>query len=357
MRARLQRLRASALVVVQAALAASVAWLIATEILGHERPFFAPVSALICLGLTLGQRPRRAVEMVAGVAIGILVADLIVIGLGSGAWQLGLVILLAMTAAILLGGGPLLATQAAVSAALVVTLQPPGSGQSGIRFADALVGGATALAVGSLLLPADPLAMVRRAARPVLDELAGTLDDVADALDRRDREVAVAAVLRGRAIDAEHARFAEALDVGRETARTAPPRRAARAPVEAYAIAAAQVDLAVRNVGVLARGTMRAIDLDDNVPPQVPGAVRMLAEAVRSLAVALEGGEGEEAVRANAVRAAAQATAVLEQTGNLSVSVLVGQVRATAVALLRGLGDTPAEARAAVRGAATPGAA
>jgi hypothetical protein len=51
------------------------------------------------------------------------------------------------------------------------------------------------------------------------------------------------------------------------------------------------------------------------------------------------------------VRAAGQATLVLERTGNLSVSVIVGQVRSTAVDLLRGSGMSYDEAADAVRSA------
>ena len=131
MRMRAGRLRSSALIIAQTGLAVAVAWFIAAELLGHEQPFFAPVSAVICLGMTYGQRSRRAFEMVIGVAIGIAVADLIVAAIGTGTWQLGVVTVLAMGAAVLLGSGPVLATQAAISAALVVTLQPPGTGLAG----------------------------------------------------------------------------------------------------------------------------------------------------------------------------------------------------------------------------------
>ena len=57
----------------------SIAWLLATEVVGHTTPFFAPVSAIITLGLTQGERGRRAVEVVLGVTLGIAVADLLVI--------------------------------------------------------------------------------------------------------------------------------------------------------------------------------------------------------------------------------------------------------------------------------------
>ena len=41
-RARATRVRAAARSIVQATLAATLAWLIATEVVGHTRPFFAP---------------------------------------------------------------------------------------------------------------------------------------------------------------------------------------------------------------------------------------------------------------------------------------------------------------------------
>ena len=115
---------------------------------------------------------------------------------------------------------------------------------------------------------------------------------------------------------------------------------------------AGRIDLAVRNVRVLARGTIRAIRLEENVPPQVAEAVRDLAAAVRALADSLEDPSAVERVREHALRAAATATDVLEQTGNLSVSVIVGQVRSTATDLLAGTGMSHDEAADAVGAAA-----
>ena len=142
--------------------------------------------------------------------------------------------------------------------------------------------------------------------------------------------------------------------------RFAPPRRRLRGRVEGYADVAAQVDLAVRNVRVLARGAIRAVRLDENVPPEIADAVRELAAAVRALAHAVEHRGSMEGVREHALRAAATATLVLEGTGNLSVSVIVGQVRSTATDLLAGTGmgvEAAADAvRAAVEGATSTAA-
>ncbi len=352
LRARLQRLRGVGLTLVLAALAAGLSWVVARELVGHERPFFASIAAILTLGLTFGQRGRRAVEIAVGVTLGISIADLLVLLIGPGVWQLVVVVLLAMSAAVLLGGQQMVVNQAAISAVLVVALQPPVDGLSFARSVDAAVGGAVALLLGFLVLPPDPLALVRREAEPVLRELAGTLEDIASALEEASLDRAREALERARAIDAYAQTFAEALDAGRETAVGAPPRRGARGRVAEYAEAAGQLDLAVRNVRVLARGAIRALDVGDTVPAGVPAALRDLAEAVRELGLVLAAPDEDLDPGAAAVRAAARATRVLEETANLSVSVIVGQVRSTAVDLLRGTGMPLDDAQARVREAA-----
>ena len=353
MRTRVERLRSAWRSILQAGVAAGLAWIVATELLGHERPFCAPVSAIITLGLTVSERGRRAAEVAIGVALGIAVGDLLVLGIGVGAAQLALVVMLATSLAIFLGSGQMLATQAAVSAALVATLQPPTDGVTFARFLDALAGGGIALLVNAVVLPADPVAMVRSAARPVLDELAGVLDDIAVAMLERDRDLAERALRRAREIDDLSVRFFDAVGVSRETTTFAPPRRRYRRKVEDYAAAAAQIDLAVRNVRVLARGAIRAVRLDENTPSEVADALRLLAQAVRAFGDAIDHPERVERVREPALRAAAIATKVLEDTANLSVSVIVGQIRSTATDLLTGTGLDTDRAAEAVRAAQT----
>src|SRR5829696_789901 len=224
MRERLGRLRSAWRTMVQAGLATVLAWTLAHEVIGHPRPFFAPIAAIVTLGVTLGQRTRRAVEVAVGVTVGIAVADLLVLLIGSGTWQLLVIVMLAMTAAILLGSGTLLVTQAAASAVLVVTLSPPDlTGISFSRSLDAAVGAATALVVSLLVLPIDIVRLIREAAEPVLAELE-------------------AALLRARAIDDDLGRFREAIDVGQEGGMTTIGRRTARRQIGFYATAGAQID-------------------------------------------------------------------------------------------------------------------
>ena len=77
---------------------------------------------MVSLGTSYGQRLRRVAEVTIGVAVGVLLADLLVFWLGSGWWQLSLVVALAMSLAFLLDGGQLLVTQAAVQSIVVTTL-------------------------------------------------------------------------------------------------------------------------------------------------------------------------------------------------------------------------------------------
>jgi len=349
-RARVDRLRTLAPTLLLGAVAAGASWEIASRLFGHTGAFFAPVAAIITLGLTVGQRLRRGIEVSIGVPLGIALADVLVLAVGSGWWQLVLIVMACTSAAVLVGGGPLLVTQAAVSACLVVTLQPPTNGLSFTRAADALIGCGVALILTFVVVPIDPLRLVRREAEPVLRELAGVLEDVAAALERRERPPALAALRRARDIDAHTQRMLEALTIGQETAAAAPQRRAAREHLTVYGEAGGQLDLAVRNVRVLARGALRAIDVGDRVPPDVAVALRELAEAVRNLDPWLSDPERSAAVRYPAVSAARRASAVLEQTTNLSVNVIVGQIRSTAVDLLRSTGMEPDDARARVRG-------
>ena len=195
LRTRRQRIIAGARPILHSAVAASLAWLVATEVVGHPRPFFAPISAVVTLGLTVGQRRRRAIELAIGVSVGIAIADALVVAIGTGTWQVGVVVALAMAAATLLGGGPLLASQAAASAVLVATLQPPSGGVDFGRSLDALVGGGSALLVSSLLLPVNPLRLLRESAGPVLDNLVEALEQLTEALTTRRPAAADAALL------------------------------------------------------------------------------------------------------------------------------------------------------------------
>ncbi|MCB0863984.1 MAG: FUSC family protein, partial [Solirubrobacterales bacterium] len=231
---RFSALRFASLRIVQICLAAGVAWLIATRIVGHSEPFFAPISVVLVLGLAIEQRGRRAYEVALGVALGIAIADLIVLALGTGTWQLMLVIGLAMSAAVLSGGGVMLVNQAAISGVLVATLPAPDLADTTHRFVDALIGGGVALTANAIT-PVDPVRLVRRYLQPLLSRLSGTLVDIADALDHESHEEIVAALERARSLDPAVREMKIAVEAGQETISLAPTRRRKRGRVDQLA--------------------------------------------------------------------------------------------------------------------------
>lgn len=347
---RLADLRFTWLRILQVSLAAGLAWLVATRILGHETPFFAPIAVVLVLGLAIERRGRRAYEVALGVAIGIGIADLIVLVTGTGSWQLVLVIGLAMAAAVLSGGSVMLVNQAAVSAVLVATLPVPDAAASLDRFIDALAGGAIALAANAIT-PVEPVRLVRRHLQPLLSRLSGTLIDIADALARVNHDEAAAALERARALDPAVREMKIAIEASQETIFLSPLRRRSKEQVDQFATAAEPIDLMIRSTRVLARGAVRAVDLEDHIPAPAIESIRDLANAVHSLDRYLAGSTRHSATVEATLVAAARSTAALEETSNMSVSLIVSQVRTTATDLLLSLDVSREDAIDEVRSA------
>src|SRR3712207_5891335 len=238
-----------------------------------------------------------------------------------------------MAAAVLCGERRLLVNQAAISAILVVVLQPPDAPFSPDRFFNALLGGGVALAI-SHLFPANPERLVERAAGPIFEELAAALEGVADALKDGDLEKAEALLGGVRELDGRVHDLDEALSAGYENARLSPTRRRSLKRLELYAGASIRMELAVINTRVLARGAANVLRRGEAVPSALPEAILDLSRAVRSLVSYLEEYEGPQEARQFALAAARGATEALKGTHDLTATVLVGQVRSMAVDLL-----------------------
>jgi Fusaric acid resistance protein-like len=93
-----ERLRSDAIPLLQAALAAGLAWFLARDLVGHAAPIFAPIGALLILSNAPGHRTGRVLAATLGAVIGIAVGDLLVRAIGTGAIQVAVVALFAMSA-------------------------------------------------------------------------------------------------------------------------------------------------------------------------------------------------------------------------------------------------------------------
>jgi hypothetical protein len=349
LRSSARRLRSSWLPILQTAVAACLAWFLAVLILGQERPTFAPIAAVIALGLAVGERGRRAVELTLGVAFGVALADLLVYVVGVGALQAGAVVVLAMGMAVFLGGGDVGVKEAAISALIImITFRSSQAGFPIERFLEALIGGGTALLINALL-PVNPERMVEDAAFPVFAESAAVLEEVADALEDGDVGRAQRAYVKAREIDARVSGLKEAVAAGRETARLAPPRRGSLGHMELYAGAADQIDLMVRDVRALARAALSVVQPEESAPERLLAAIRLLARATEALAAYLQtSGVPPDETRRLALEAAKEASTLLGEhedlARNLGVNGLVDQIHSSAVDLIGGTGMDRSEA-------------
>ncbi len=340
------RLRDGAWSVAQCSLAAGLAWTFAQQVLDHPRPFFACVAAVVCLGVRAAQRLRRVAELAVGVTVGVAVGDLLVGQIGTGAWQISLVVGVALLLAVTLHGGPLLVAQAGLQAVFVVALpRTPGSGLA--RWEDALVGGAIALLVAALL-PADPWRTVRRAADRSMRELADAARQCALAVRTGDPAAAAEALVRSRATSAGLDRWAEELRAGHDITALSPLRRdRGHAGERRQAALQAGVDRATRNLRVLVRRVLVALETGEALPDAVADELDRFAEAVDLLAE-LDPRQPPAAPPAALLALAAELDPQALGAAGLSGTVVVAQLRSAVVDLLVGAGLPGPQARASL---------
>ena len=329
------RVRGSWWGVGQSALAGALAWQAAVWLLGHPAPFFASVAAIVSLSLSYLGRIRRIVEISIGVTVGVLVGDLVVAQIGRGAWQLGVVVLIAMAAALLLDGGVLITTQAALQAVFVTALPPPPGGYLG-RWQDALLGGLVALGV-AFALPPDPRTGLRREAADVVHTVARALRLSAAAARAGDGERAFTALELLRGTEPELEGWRTAVRAGDE--------------IRTHQRAVAPIDRAVRNLRVALRRMVTVVEDaaagGPAVEPALAACLDELAGAVHTLTGALRDPDGEGGRRAVAALTALAARLDPEPLAtSLSTTVVVAQLRSSVVDLLQVPGLSEEKARA-----------
>jgi uncharacterized membrane protein YgaE (UPF0421/DUF939 family) len=175
------------------AVAAGLAWALAHQLLGHPQPVFAAVAAVVCLAPGLPSRGRQAVNMMLGLVAGIVVGEILLgIPISIPGIRISLIIFIAMMAALSFGLAPVIAIQGGVSALLVLALGPITAGPT--RLMDAVVGTGVALVFSQILLTPDPVRVIDDAVRRMLGLMGQGFAQSAEALARRDRARAEAAL-------------------------------------------------------------------------------------------------------------------------------------------------------------------
>lgn len=351
-RDRFHRVRVSLGLSTQTAIAAGLSWFVAHNMLGHIQPFFAPIAAVVVLAISVGQRLRRALELVAGNAVGILLGEMLILVIGRGAWQVALAVLLAILLAVFVGGSAPLVTQAASSASLVATLIPLGENYFLSRFVDAVVGGCVGVGVMALLLPLNPLTVVQRAAGPILTQLAAGLTATARALQNRDADKAMSTLDLLRDTEDHLRGYSEGISAAKEISTVAPLRWRSRNVLGQYVASYPHVARALRNTRVLTRRVHTMIIDGEEAPPQLIDAIDVLAEAVTWLKHELASEAEPVASRAAALRAVKLSAEAYHGGLGFSGGVVVAQMRSIATDLISASGLEHDEVRRMIRQAA-----
>lgn len=340
-------------IILQATLAATLAYAAALAI-GHDQPFFAPIAAIATVAVSLAHRLRRSAELLLGNALGIFFADVLIAQIGTGVWQLGLVVAIALTTAIMAGGGPILIMQASSAGILIATLTPPTDAQpwNTSRVVDALIGGIIGLVVSALVMPVDPARHAQRSTLPVIATIAAGYRRVADALSQRDPEAARTTLEDLRGTAPVLASFHAGLDATRESVRLSPWYWGQRQTLATYTVAGGHLDNALRNLRVLARQASIALERNDVVPPEIPLALAELAAGAEFLGPVLAGEHGPGPVRERVLDAVTKASNAPVE--GLFTAPMVAQIRLSASDLLQATEMTGSEAATAIRTVGDP---
>jgi uncharacterized membrane protein YgaE (UPF0421/DUF939 family) len=329
---RLARLRSRAFLLLQCALAAGFAWWLAADVVGHRAPFFAPVVAVVCLGMSYGQRQRRVLEVAVGVAVGVFVADAFVQLAGSGPWQIAVVVLVSMGAASLLDGGPVLVTQAAVQGIVVAALAPT-PGQAFTRWTDALIGGAVAL-VAATVVPQAPLRRPRVAAAEVARKISELLRRAEASAVDGDVDAAAEVLASARGTDSLLRELRTAADEGLSVIASSPFKRGHAPHVRKMVELVEPLDRAMRSTRVLVRRITVSVEQGEQLPPGYGGLMLELADAVDVIARSLADNASPQMGRSG-LQAAAEGTGTLPRTSSLATETVLAQLRSVIVDLLQ----------------------
>ncbi|MGO4597894.1 FUSC family protein [Terrabacter sp. 2RAF25] len=344
-RTRFERLRTRSFLLVQSAVAAGVAWWFATDVVGHRSPFFAPIVAVVCLGMSYGQRLRRVFEVAIGVAVGVFTADVFVHVAGSGPWQISAVVLVSMAFATLLHGGAVIVTQSAVQGIVIAALVAS-PGQALNRWTDALIGGGIAL-VAATVVPQAPLRRPRVAAAEAVRKIGELLRRAAASARDGDVESAAEVLASARATESLLRELRSAADEGLSVLTSSPFKRQHAEGVRKMVDLVEPLDRAMRSTRVLVRRVTIAVGRGEPLPPGYVELILELAAATDVVGRALSENASPEIGRP-AMLSVARGTAALPRTSSLATETVLAQIRSTVVDLLQVTGLDVDQAIAAV---------
>ncbi len=269
----------------QIAIAATISFAFAHFVLGHALPLIAVTVTISSLGFVRDARPLRVLETAVGMVIGIALSEVMVLLIGQGTWQIAVVLMITLVVARVLSSSNAFAIAAGVQSMLVILLPVPAGGPF-VRSIDGIVAGVVALVV-TALVPRDPRRFASRDARRLFASLTDALASLVIALEKADEPAAEHALERLRATQPVIDSWAASLDSAAAIARISPFLRRHRPDLLAQLRVLRGMDLATRNLRVIAR----RIDflVRDGVPrPVIASIMASLGTSVELLGQSLD---------------------------------------------------------------------
>ncbi|MEV2238273.1 FUSC family protein [Micromonospora sp. NPDC049891] len=347
-RERRRSLELYAILAVQAGVAAALAWTLAHELLGHPSPVFAPSAAVGTIAAAIGRRTRRTMELLVGVLAGLLVGDALIMVIGTGPWQIGTVVTIAILLALTMSRGGQVVTQAGGTAVLIATLSPIQRGLEVPRIIDAVIGAVSAVVVVALL-PVNPVRIIQRAARPLFAALIEHLHNAADGLSSEDAGMVARARDGIFGLEPQLALLNDAVSGAQEAVAVSPARWHRRGEFEHYQRGTRYLSLAVGGGQEMLRRAATAVHDGEPIPPGLAAAVHYFGDALALLQVEAESGHRTERSEQLVLKAVDRAAEAYTEGVGFSGSVVVAQIRTVATDLLRSLGCHEDEAVAVIR--------
>ncbi|WP_254868204.1 aromatic acid exporter family protein [Corynebacterium sp. Marseille-P4321] len=363
LQSRFKRVRKRLLPILQTGLAAGLAYWLAHSVVGHPQPFFAPISVVIIVGMSGGDRLTKSLDMALGCILGVLVGDLLFYRLGDGGWQIAVIVAGSLLIASFFSKSVLVNNQAAIGAILIATIMPPDAEVTGIdRTVDAFIGCAVAIATIALI-PQAPLASARAEVSKVMGIMSSVLDDVADGLRDRDPKIIDEALdlIRGSQTGIDD--LAAAVKSGEEASTVSPFLWGQRRYMQSLSRVIPPVDNSVRTTRVLARRARVLVEDNDTVSDTQVEILDSLAHVCLELSEVYDVNSRQAQAQVipqcvNDLRAAAQRAGMDVVTDNpntpdgadpvLSAYAILAQTRSLIVDLLQVCGMSRESALAAL---------
>jgi len=163
------------------AIAAGLAWYIAT-LTGTDRPYFAPLAAILCLQVTVAESVWKGYQRLLGITVGVILAEFMTQTWGVHAWSIALLVFIGTGLASLFRFGDQAVPQVGVSAMMVMTVGGGHYAYALDRVGDTIIGAVVSIIVNMFVFPPDFSSEAVKAVQTAAAELATHYDEIADCL-------------------------------------------------------------------------------------------------------------------------------------------------------------------------------